>query len=207
MSGSRRSRRRRPLSTCRPSRSPTTARSPGADRPLQGRARPGREAGDRLRGVRRRRPHEAGQGPRAPHPPRARRTRATATCQALLARLPRGLLLPPARRLGAARALRDAGSIALSGCLSGRVSRAISESRMGDAEMELDRLEQIFGRDNVYVELQNGGLDIQRPPSNSCPGSPPGGSCRSSPRATFTTSTQATRTRTRRSSASSRATR
>ena len=34
---------------------------------------------------------------------------------------------------------------------------------MGDAEMELDRLEQIFGRDNIYVELQNAGLDIQQP--------------------------------------------
>ena len=30
---------------------------------------------------------------------------------------------------------------------------------MADAEMELDRLEQIFGRDNTYVELQNAGLD------------------------------------------------
>ena len=49
------------------------------------------------------------------------------------------------------------GLIALSGCLSGRVSKAISEARMGDAEMELDRLEQIFGRDNTYVELQNAG--------------------------------------------------
>ena len=38
------------------------------------------------------------------------------------------------------------GLIALSGCLSGRVSKAILESRMNDAEMELDRLEQIFGR-------------------------------------------------------------
>jgi DNA polymerase III subunit alpha len=55
------------------------------------------------------------------------------------------------------------GLIALSGCLSGRVSRALSEGRAGDAEMELDRLEQIFGRDQVYVELQNAGLEIQRP--------------------------------------------
>ena len=62
------------------------------------------------------------------------------------------------------------GLIALSGCLSGRVSKAISEARMGDAEMELDRLEQIFGRDNTYVELQNGGLDIQQPVFQALPG-------------------------------------
>ncbi|MFN0155602.1 MAG: DNA polymerase III subunit alpha [Gaiella sp.] len=55
------------------------------------------------------------------------------------------------------------GLIALSGCLSGRVSRALSEARPDDAEAELDRLEQIFGRDNTYVELQNAGLEIQQP--------------------------------------------
>ncbi len=62
------------------------------------------------------------------------------------------------------------GLIVLSGCLSGRVSKAISEARMGDAEMELDRLEQIFGRDNTYVELQNGHLDIQQPVFQALPG-------------------------------------
>ena len=54
------------------------------------------------------------------------------------------------------------GLIALSGCLSGRVSRALVESRERDAELELDRLEQIYGRDNVYVELQNAGLEVQQ---------------------------------------------
>jgi len=53
------------------------------------------------------------------------------------------------------------GLIALSGCLSGRVSRALSESRPADAESELDRLVQIFGRDSTYVELQNAGLPVQ----------------------------------------------
>jgi DNA polymerase-3 subunit alpha len=62
------------------------------------------------------------------------------------------------------------GLIAMSGCLSGRVSRALSEGRGNDAEAELDRLEQIFGRDNVYVELQNAGLDIQRPIYEQLPG-------------------------------------
>jgi DNA polymerase-3 subunit alpha len=54
------------------------------------------------------------------------------------------------------------GLIALSGCLSGRVSRALSEHRAADAAAELDRLAQIFGRDSTYVELQNVGLDVQQ---------------------------------------------
>src|SRR5437870_6598005 len=54
------------------------------------------------------------------------------------------------------------GLIALSGCLSGRVCKALEESRPKDAEAELDRLAQIFGRDNVYVELQNAGLEDQQ---------------------------------------------
>ncbi|HZT94038.1 MAG TPA: DNA polymerase III subunit alpha [Gaiellaceae bacterium] len=55
-----------------------------------------------------------------------------------------------------------AGLIALSGCLSGRVCKALEENRATDAEAELDRLEQIFGRDNVYVELQNAHLEVQQ---------------------------------------------
>jgi DNA polymerase-3 subunit alpha len=55
-----------------------------------------------------------------------------------------------------------AGLVALSGCLSGRVCKALEENRGTDAEAELDRLEQIFGRDSVYVELQNAHLDVQQ---------------------------------------------
>jgi DNA polymerase-3 subunit alpha len=62
------------------------------------------------------------------------------------------------------------GLIALSGCLSGRVSKAILEHRPDDAEMELDRLEQIFGRESTYVELQNAQLDIQQPVYEALPG-------------------------------------
>jgi DNA polymerase-3 subunit alpha len=54
------------------------------------------------------------------------------------------------------------GLIALSGCLSGRVSKALAEHRRDDAEAELDRLVQVFGRDDVYVELQNAGLPVQQ---------------------------------------------
>src|SRR3954470_24696239 len=55
----------------------------------------------------------------------------------------------------------SAGVIALSGCMSGRVSKAIEESRPTDAAAELDRLAQVFGRDSVYVELQNAHMPIQ----------------------------------------------
>lgn len=53
------------------------------------------------------------------------------------------------------------GLVALSGCLSGRVCKALEENRPGDARTELDRLTQIFGRDNTYVELQNAQMEVQ----------------------------------------------
>ncbi len=56
----------------------------------------------------------------------------------------------------------SAGVIALSGCLSGRVCKALEENRTADARSELDRLAQVFGRDSVYVELQNAHLEIQK---------------------------------------------
>jgi DNA polymerase III subunit alpha len=62
------------------------------------------------------------------------------------------------------------GLIALSGCLSGRVSRALTEHREKDAEAELDRLAQVFGPDNTYVELQNVGLAAQQATFRGLPG-------------------------------------
>ncbi|MDQ2910875.1 MAG: PHP domain-containing protein, partial [Actinomycetota bacterium] len=53
------------------------------------------------------------------------------------------------------------GLIALSGCLSGRVCKALEENRPDDARNDLDRLAQVFGRDSTYVEMQNAGLEIQ----------------------------------------------
>ncbi|MBD0328911.1 MAG: DNA polymerase III subunit alpha [Thermoleophilia bacterium] len=53
------------------------------------------------------------------------------------------------------------GLVALSGCLSGRVCKALEENRPGDAAADLDRLVHIFGRDSTYVELQNAGLAEQ----------------------------------------------
>ena len=54
------------------------------------------------------------------------------------------------------------GLVALSGCLSGRVCKALEENRPADARTDLDRLAQIFGRDSTYVELQNAGLEVQQ---------------------------------------------
>ncbi len=56
----------------------------------------------------------------------------------------------------------SSGLVCLSGCLSGRVSRALEESRPQDAAADLDRLVQIFGRDSTYVEIQNAGLEPQQ---------------------------------------------
>jgi DNA polymerase III subunit alpha len=56
----------------------------------------------------------------------------------------------------------SSGLVALSGCLSGRVCKALEEGRADDAEGELDRLTSIFSRDNVYVEMQNAHLDVQQ---------------------------------------------
>jgi DNA polymerase III subunit alpha len=53
------------------------------------------------------------------------------------------------------------GVIALSGCLSGRVCKALVDDDARSAREELDRLVQIFGRDDVYVEIQDGGIDVQ----------------------------------------------
>jgi len=53
------------------------------------------------------------------------------------------------------------GLVALSGCLSGRVCKALEENRTKDAQADLDRLAEVFGRDSVYVEIQNAGLAEQ----------------------------------------------
>ena len=56
----------------------------------------------------------------------------------------------------------SSGLIALSGCLSGRVCKALEESRPADAAADLDRLVQIFGKDSTYVEMQNAHLEPQQ---------------------------------------------
>src|SRR5688500_2554146 len=54
------------------------------------------------------------------------------------------------------------GLIALSGCLSGRVCKALEEGNRPEAESEIVRLGDIFGRDSVYLELQDAGLEVQK---------------------------------------------
>jgi DNA polymerase III subunit alpha len=53
------------------------------------------------------------------------------------------------------------GLVALSGCLSGRVCKALENGQAAQAEAELQRLRDIFGPDSTYVEIQNAGLDLQ----------------------------------------------
>jgi DNA polymerase-3 subunit alpha len=54
------------------------------------------------------------------------------------------------------------GLIALSGCLSGRVCKALENGNRGEAEKELARLRDIFGADSTYIEIQDAGLDLQK---------------------------------------------
>ncbi|MGD9694224.1 MAG: DNA polymerase III subunit alpha [Thermoleophilia bacterium] len=53
------------------------------------------------------------------------------------------------------------GIIALSGCLSGVVCSSLERDDVTAARAELDALAQIFGKDDVYVEIQHAGLEQQ----------------------------------------------
>jgi DNA polymerase-3 subunit alpha len=57
---------------------------------------------------------------------------------------------------------RSKGLIALSGCLSGRVCKALENGNRDEAETELGRLRDIFGEANTFVEIQDAGLEIQK---------------------------------------------
>jgi DNA polymerase III subunit alpha len=57
---------------------------------------------------------------------------------------------------------RSKGLIALSGCLSGRVCKALENGNRAEAETELGRLRDIFGGDNTFVEIQDAGLEVQK---------------------------------------------
>lgn len=54
------------------------------------------------------------------------------------------------------------GIIALSGCLGGPVAGPLSRGESDTAAANLDRLIDIFGHDNVYVELMDHGIGIER---------------------------------------------
>jgi DNA polymerase III subunit alpha len=50
------------------------------------------------------------------------------------------------------------GIICLSGCASGRLSRALQNGQFAQAEAEVQRLRDIFGEDDVYLEMQETGI-------------------------------------------------
>ncbi len=53
------------------------------------------------------------------------------------------------------------GVIAFSGCLASRSSRRIVDGRLADARAHLDELAQVFGPDNLYLEVQRNGVAEQ----------------------------------------------
>jgi DNA polymerase-3 subunit alpha len=53
------------------------------------------------------------------------------------------------------------GVIALTGCLASRFCQRLDEDRPGDARAHAEELQQIFGPENVYFELQKNGLAVQ----------------------------------------------
>ena len=54
------------------------------------------------------------------------------------------------------------GLIATTGCLGGHVLQALLRDNYDEAKQTAARLQEIFGRDNLFVELQDHGLDEQR---------------------------------------------
>lgn len=54
------------------------------------------------------------------------------------------------------------GLIATTGCLGGHVLQALLRGDEKDAQEKAGRLQEIFGRDNLFVELQDHGLQAQR---------------------------------------------
>ena len=53
------------------------------------------------------------------------------------------------------------GIIALTGCIGGMVCQHLMKDRYAAAREEIDRMTQIFGPDDVYIELQDAGLPEQ----------------------------------------------
>ncbi len=100
------------------------------------------------------------KGKRPPHAPRGRQHRLRQPDQARLAASSRATTTSRAST-GSSPKPRARNARAL-GCLSGRVCRALEEARPADAAADLDRLVQIFGRDNTYVEIQNAHLEPQQ---------------------------------------------
>ena len=54
------------------------------------------------------------------------------------------------------------GVICLTGCMTGRTARLLADGNEEEAFNEINRLVQIFGKDNLFVELQDAGMAEQR---------------------------------------------
>ncbi len=54
------------------------------------------------------------------------------------------------------------GLIALTGCMRGEVPSLIEQERMEEAGAAVHKLQDIFGQNNLFLELQNHGLDAQQ---------------------------------------------
>ena len=54
------------------------------------------------------------------------------------------------------------GLIALSACLAGYIPSAILAGDIAGAKKHIDKMKEIFGRDDYYLELQNHGIDEQK---------------------------------------------
>jgi DNA polymerase-3 subunit alpha len=54
------------------------------------------------------------------------------------------------------------GLIALTGCMSGRVAVPLLENRLDDAVRAAEEYAEIFGKENVYLEVMSNGLEPQR---------------------------------------------
>src|SRR5260370_25782624 len=57
---------------------------------------------------------------------------------------------------------RAGGLVALSGCLNSEVSRLLSADEPGRARATAGWYQEVFGRDNYFMEIQAHGLDEQR---------------------------------------------
>ena len=143
----------------------------GAVELVPGGRQAGRQAADRLRGLRRRRPPRAEEGLRAPDAARRDERGLREPDQALLARLPRGLLLQAARRLGAARAARERAGRALRLPLRAASARRSRRTAPADAR----------GRARPARPDLRARLDLRRDPERG-PRRPGSGSTRSSPK-------------------------
>ena len=144
--GSRRSRRGPPSSRCPPSRSPITARSPARSSSIGRRGSTGVKpiVGCEVYVADDRRPQEKGYA----HLTLLAETNEGYANLIKLSSLGylEGYYYKP-RVDWELLERHSTGLVALSGCLSGRVSKALEESRPQDAAADLDRLVQIFGRD------------------------------------------------------------